>query len=197
MAEPTSTEPGPEDEAAEPLPESVRPAYDKLVSGDNVAALEALRPALESASSEDARAAAQRIQRAVRPDRKVLLCALGLLGSLLLLALVIVMPPATVSQARSLVDAVERGDEAAGQVFFVGDAWERGGKGWFQAFRGRRGRVFALSARARELGFVMVEFLTDGRPDFGTRRYLLFKDTAEGQRVRRIVRRRPMPKDGA
>lgn len=98
-----------------------------------------------------------------------------LAAGLAVLSWVAVAPPASVDAGRSFVTATQAGDEAAAQALFTDAGWRDAGRALFAEVKGRPGHAYGLSPRARDAGFVMVEF-----PDGGRRRRYLLWDAAAG-----------------
>lgn len=158
---------------------------DLVAGGDHVAArVAAAAIRADDAAPEATRAAADEALAAMNADVGAVRTFV-LTGALLLaIGVAALVPHPSVASARRLVAAVSAADEAGAIAEFSESGWEAAGGRLFTEMRGRSGRVFARSARAKEAGFVLAVF-----GDASARRYLLFDTTS--WKIDGVGRRRP------
>ncbi len=158
---------------------------DLVARGDHVA-VRAAAAAIRTADDapEAARAAADEALAAVNADVGAIRTFVFTGALLLAIGVAALVPHPSVASARRLVAAVSAADEAGAIAEFSDSGWEAAGSLLFAEMRGRPGRVFARSTRAKEAGFVLAVF-----GDAAARRYLLFDATS--WKIDGIGRRRP------
>jgi len=158
---------------------------DLVALGDHVAARAAIAAiGDDEAATQAAQGSANEALAAMNADVGAVRIFAATALLLLVIGMAAVVPHPSVASARRLVAAVSEADEPAAIAEFSETGWESAGSQLFSEMRGRTGRVFARSTRAKEASFVLAVF-----GDASARRYLRFDATS--WKIDGVDRRRP------